>query len=75
MIVEHTRQPRAELVATENSTDAEKPTETTASAYRFRMAVEPHKSGRSACVKGRADLTEKAQIGTQQENVGELIYR
>ncbi len=72
VIVEHTRQPRAELVATENSTDAEKPTETTASAYRFRMAVEPHKSV-DLHVKERADLTEKAQIGTQQENVGELI--
>jgi Domain of unknown function (DUF4139) len=72
VMVEHTRQPRAELIPTENPTDAEKPTETTASAYRFRMAVEPHKTV-DLHVKERADLTEKAQIGTQQENVSELI--
>ncbi|MGD0347492.1 MAG: DUF4139 domain-containing protein, partial [Terracidiphilus sp.] len=72
VLVEHTRQPRAELIPSENPTDAEKPTETTASAYRFRMAVEPHKTV-DLHVKERADLKEKAQIGTQQENVGELI--
>ncbi len=66
VMVEHSRQPRAELVSDE------KPVETTATAYRFRMDVEPHKTV-DLRVKERADLTEKAQIGTQQENVGELI--
>ncbi len=78
VLVEHTRQPRAELIPNENPTDPDKtanmdkPTETTASAYRFRMAVEPHKTV-DLHVKERADLTEKAQIGTQQDNVSELI--
>jgi hypothetical protein len=66
VLVEQSRQPRAELISDE------KPAETTATAYRFRMAVEPHKTA-DLHVKERADLTEKAQIGTQQENVGELI--
>jgi hypothetical protein len=66
VMVEHTRQPRAEL-----DSDT-KPDETTATAYRFRMAVEPHKSV-DLHVRERANLTEKAQIGRQYENVGELI--
>jgi len=66
VMVEHTRQPRAELVS-----DG-KPTETTATAYRFRTAVEPHKSV-DLHVRERADISEKIQIAAQSDNSDVLI--
>jgi hypothetical protein len=72
VMVEHRRQPRAELVPSEYPTDAEKPVETTATAYRFRMAVEPHKSV-DLHVKEHADIDERVQIGTQFGNGQYLI--
>jgi hypothetical protein len=65
VIVEHNRQPRAELVSDEKSA------ETTATTYRFRMAVEPHKSV-DLHVRERANINDKVQIGTQYQN-GEFL--
>jgi hypothetical protein len=65
VIVEHNRQPRAELVSDE------KPAESTATAYRFRMAVEPHKSV-DLHVRERANINDRVQIGTQYQN-GEFL--
>jgi hypothetical protein len=61
VIVEHARQPRSEL-----DSDT-KPTETTATTYRFRMAVEPHQSV-DLHVRERANISDKVQIGTQYQN-------
>jgi FtsZ-binding cell division protein ZapB len=72
VMVEHTRQPRAELVPNENPTDAEKPAETTATAYRFRMAVEPHQSV-DLHVRERANINDRVQIGTQMQTGDFLI--
>jgi len=66
VMVEHTRQPRAEL-----DSDV-KPDETTAAAYRFRMAVEPHKTA-DLHVREHADISEKIQIGGQTDNGDVLI--
>jgi hypothetical protein len=66
VIVEHTRQPRAEL-----DSDT-KPDETTATAYRFRMAVDPHKSV-DLHVRERANINERVQIGKQFNNGAYLI--
>jgi hypothetical protein len=66
VMVEHTRQPRAEL-----DSDV-KPDETTATAYRFRMAVEPHKTA-DLHVREHADISEKIQIGGQTDNGDVLI--
>jgi hypothetical protein len=66
VMVEHTRQPRAELVSDE------KPDETTATAYRFRMAVEPHKTA-DLHVREHAVISEKIQIGGQTDNSDVLI--
>jgi len=66
VLVEHVRQPRAELVSDE------KPEETTATAYRFRLGVEPHKTV-ELHVKERADISDKVVIGTQSDNVEMLI--
>jgi hypothetical protein len=66
VMVEHTRQPRAELVSDE------KPAETTATAYRFRMAVEPHKSV-DLHVRERANINDRVQIGTQMQTGDFLI--
>jgi hypothetical protein len=65
-MVEHTRQPRAEL-----DSDV-KPDETTATAYRFRMAVDPHKTA-DLHVREHADISEKIQIGGQTDNGDVLI--
>jgi hypothetical protein len=55
VIVEHARRPNAEL-------DSEpKPAEITATAYRFRLAVEPHQSD-DLHVGERAMLSEKIRI-------------
>lgn len=66
LVVEHARQPRAEL-----DSDT-KPDETTATAYRFRMAVDSHQTGKLH-VREHANLSEKIQIGTQANNVTTLI--
>jgi hypothetical protein len=66
VMVEHTRQPRAELVSDE------KPDETTATGYRFRMSVEPHKSA-DLHVKERANIDQRVQIGTRFGNGDYLI--
>ena len=65
VLVEHARQPQAKLVSDE------KPEETTATAYRFRLGVEPHKSA-DLHVKERADLFERIQIGTESDNIDSL---
>jgi len=65
VIVEHRRQPRAEL-----DSDT-KPDETTATAYRFRMAVEPHKSV-DLHVREHANINERVQLGTRFGN-GEFL--
>jgi hypothetical protein len=66
VMVEHTRQPRAELYSDT------KPDETTATAYRFRMAVEPHKTA-DLHVREHADINERVQIGTRFGNGQYLI--
>jgi hypothetical protein len=66
VIVEHTRQPRAELASDT------KPDETTATAYRFRMAVEPHQS-KDLLVREHADVVDRVQLGTQFSNGDYLI--
>ena len=66
VMVEHTRQPRSEL-----DSDT-KPEETTASAYRFRMAVEPHKTA-DLHVREHADISERIQIAEQTDNGDVLI--
>ncbi len=66
VIVEHARQPRSEL-----DSDT-RPTETTATTYRFRMAVEPHQSV-DLHVRERANISEKVQIGAQYQNGDFLI--
>lgn len=66
VVVEHTRQPRAEL-----DSDT-KPEETTATAYRFRIAVEPHQTGKLH-VREHADEINRVQIGTRFGNSGILI--
>jgi hypothetical protein len=66
VMVEHSRQPRAEL-----DSDT-KPEETTANAYRFRMAVEPHQS-KDLHVREHVDINERVQIGPQYGNGQYLI--
>jgi hypothetical protein len=66
VVVEHTRHAGAEL-----DSDV-KPAETTATAYRFRLAVDPHKSA-DLHVRERANISEKVQIGTQFNNSDMLI--
>jgi hypothetical protein len=66
VIVEHTRQPHAEL-----DSDV-KPDETTATAYRFRLAVEPHQT-KDLHVREHADIVNRVQLGTQFQNGDTLI--
>jgi hypothetical protein len=66
VIVEHARQSRAELDS------ATKPDETTATAYRFRLAVDPHKSA-DLHVRERANINNRVQIGTRFGNGQYLI--
>ncbi len=66
VVIEHTRQPRAQL-----DSDA-KPDETTATAYRFRMAVDPHQS-KTLHVREHANDSESVQIATDSDNVATLI--
>ncbi len=66
VVVEHTHAPGAEL-----DSDT-KPDETTATAYRFRLAVEPHQTGKLH-LREHANDTENVQIGTDSDNVDTLI--
>ncbi len=66
VIVEHARSVNAEL-------DSEpKPAETTATAYRFKLAVEPHQSV-DLHVGERALLSEKVVIDPSQDRSGLLV--
>jgi len=65
VLIEHTRQPNAEL-------DSEtKPTETTATAYRFRVTVAPHQSA-DLHIRERALLSESVRIDPD-ENRSEFL--
>ena len=66
VVVEHARRPDAEL---ESDT---KPAETTATAYRFKVSVDPHQSAQLH-VKERANLRETIRIGTQAFNNGDFL--
>ena len=66
VVIEHARRPNSELDSTE------KPDETTATAYRFRVGVEPHKSA-DLHVTERANLSETIRIGTPQFNNGQFL--
>jgi hypothetical protein len=66
VIVEHQRQPKAEL-----ESDA-KPTESTATAYRFRLVVAPHQTA-DLRVKERANLASEIKLQSHFENGDELI--
>jgi len=66
VIVEHARRPGAEL-------DSEpKPTETTPTAYRFKLAVEPHQSA-DLHVREKATLSEKVVINPDEDRSGLLV--
>ena len=66
VVIEHARRPNSEL-------DSKvKPDETTATAYRFRVGVEPHQSA-DLQVTERANLSETIRIGTPQFNNGEFL--
>ena len=66
VIVEHPRKPNGELDSDQ------KPAETTATVYRFRVAVAPHQSV-NLHVGERSNLTEKIIIDTAQDRSGFLI--
>jgi hypothetical protein len=67
VLIEHARRGNAELASDT------KPEETTATAYRFRVGVEPHQTAKLE-VKERASLEETVEIGTQTaENSGFLV--
>ncbi len=61
VVIEHARRPNSEL------TSDTKPAETTASAYRFQVGVEPHQSA-DLHVTERTNLSEKIRIGPQFNN-------
>jgi hypothetical protein len=61
VVVEHARRGNAELES------EVKPTETTATAYRFKVAVAPHQST-DLHVKERANLRETVEIGNMLSN-------
>ncbi len=65
VVVESARRPHAELVS------ETKPDETTATAYRFRVPVEPHQTA-NLQVRERANLFTRVQIGTQFSN-GDIL--
>ncbi len=66
VVIEHTRRPNSQL-----DSDT-KPDETTATAYRFRVAVEPHQSA-DLHVAERAKLSESIGIGSQFNNGDFLV--
>jgi hypothetical protein len=66
VLIEHARRPNAEL-------DSEtKPAETTATAYRFRVAVKPHESA-DLHVRERALLSETVRIDPDEDRTAFLI--
>ena len=66
VLVEHARRPNAEL-------DSEtKPAETTATAYRFRVAVKPHETA-DLHVRERALLSETVRIDPNDDRTAFLI--
>jgi hypothetical protein len=66
VIVEHARRPGAEL-------DSEpKPTETTPTAYRFKLTVEPHQSA-DLHVREKATLSETIRIYPNDDRSGFLV--
>jgi hypothetical protein len=66
VLIEHARRPNAEL-------DSEtKPAETTAAAYRFRVAVKPHESA-DLHVRERALLSETVRIDPEEDRAAFLI--
>jgi hypothetical protein len=66
VIVEHARRPGAEL-------DSEpKSTETTPTAYRFKLAVEPHQSA-DLHVREKATLSETIRINPNDDRSGFLV--
>ena len=66
VLIEHARQPNAEL---ESET---KPAETTATAYRFRIAVAPHESA-DLHVRERALLSENIRIDPSEDRSEFLV--
>jgi hypothetical protein len=66
VLIEHARRPNAEL---ESET---KPAETTATAYRFRVAVKPHESA-DLHVRERALLAETVRIDPDEDRTAFLI--
>jgi hypothetical protein len=66
VLIEHARRPNAEL---ESET---KPAETTATAYRFRVAVKPHESA-DLHVRERALLSETVRINPGDDRTAFLI--
>jgi len=66
VLVEHTRLANAELIS-----DA-KPEETTATAYRFKVGVDPHQTT-ELHVKERANLYETIELGSQLEDDSEFL--
>ena len=66
VIVEHSRNGNAELVSDT------KPAETTATAYRFRVAVEPHQST-DLKVRERATLSQQVRINPGDDRSAYLI--
>jgi hypothetical protein len=66
VLIEHARRPNAEL-------DSEtKPAETTATAYRFRVAVKPHETA-DLHVRERALLSETVRIDPDEDRTAFLI--
>jgi hypothetical protein len=66
VVIEHARRPKSDL-------DSKvKPDETTATAYRFRVAVEPHQSSELQ-VTERANLSETIRVGTPEFNNGGFL--
>ena len=66
VIIEHSRNGNAELVSDT------KPAETTATAYRFRVAVEPHQST-DLKVRERATLSQQIRINPGDDRSAYLI--
>jgi hypothetical protein len=66
VVVEHARRGDAELISDT------KPEETTATAYRFKVAVDAHQTA-ELHVKERANLSETVEIGPQIESDSEFL--
>jgi len=66
VLIEHARRPNAELES------EPKPAETTATAYRFRMAVKPHETT-ELHVRERALISETVRIDPEEDRSAFLI--